>query len=70
MTVEEYRLSLGWTAAELARRSRLSARTIARVEDGEPVNAPTVGAIARALSEALGQTITMRDLDGVNIADR
>jgi predicted transcriptional regulator len=70
MTVEEYRISLGWTAAELGRRSGLSARTIARVENGEAVYAPTVGAIARALSEALGRVITIRDIDGVNIAER
>ena len=70
MTVEEYRISLGWSATELARRTGLSARTIARVENGEPVYAHTLGAIARAFSEALGRTITIKDLEGVNIADR
>lgn len=69
MTVEEYRVSLGWSAAELARRARLTPRTVARVENGEPAYAHTVGAIARAFSESLGRTITIHDLDGVNIVD-
>ncbi len=69
MTVEDYRLSLGWSAAELARRSRLTPRTVARVENGEPVYAHTVGAIARAFTEALGKTITVRDFEGVHLID-
>jgi transcriptional regulator with XRE-family HTH domain len=70
MTVEEYRVSLGWSVSELARRAGLSTKTINRVEDGEPVYDHTVGAIARAFSEGLGRTITIRDLDGVNIANK
>ena len=70
MTIEEYRLSLGWSAAELARRARLSPKTVSRVENGEPTYPHTVGAIARALSEGYGQTITIRDLEGVNIVER
>jgi transcriptional regulator with XRE-family HTH domain len=69
MTVEEYRLSLAWSASELARRAQLSPRTVARVENGEPVYAHTVAAIARALSEGLGKTVTVRDLKGVNIVE-
>ncbi|HEX7736550.1 MAG TPA: helix-turn-helix transcriptional regulator [Ktedonobacteraceae bacterium] len=67
MTVEEYRVSLGWSAAELARQAKLTPRTIARIENGEPAYAHTVGAIARAFSQALGRTITIHDLEGVNI---
>lgn len=70
MTIAEYRVSLGWSAAELARRTGLSTRTISRIENGEPAYAHTIGAIARALSEALGKTITIHDLDGANIVDR
>ena len=69
MTIKEYRISLGWPATELARRAGLAAKTISRVEDGEPAFAHTIGAIARALSEGLGRTITIRDLDGVNIRE-
>ena len=70
MTIVEYRLSLGWSAAELARRANLSPKTVARIEDGEPAYAHTLGAIARALSDGLGRTITINDLKGVNIVER
>jgi transcriptional regulator with XRE-family HTH domain len=70
VTVEEYRISLGWSATELARRAGLSAKTVSRIESGEPTYPHTAGAIARALSEGLGKTITIHDLDGVNIVER
>lgn len=70
MTIEDYRVSLGWSIAELARRSGLAARTISRIEKGEPAYSHTIGAIARALSEGLGKTITIHDIEGVAIVDR
>jgi len=69
MTVEEYRMTLAWPAAELARRAKIAPQTVARMESGEPVRAHIAAAVAKALSEALDRTITIRDLDGVNIAD-
>jgi len=70
VTVAAWRIKLGWSATELARRAGLSARTIARVEQGVPVYAHTLGAIAKALSEASGREIGIHDLDGVKIAER
>ncbi len=70
MTVEEYRIKLGWPATELAKRAGLSSRTIARVENGEPVYAHTLGAIARVIGEALGREINISDLDGVKVANK
>ena len=70
MTVRDYRISLGWSAAELARRARMTNKTLNRIENGEPVYDYTVGAVARALSEGLGKTITIHDLDGIKIAQR
>lgn len=70
MTIEQYRLSLAWSAAELARRASLSPKTLSRIENGEPAFPHTIAAIARALSEGLGRTITIQDLEGVNIVDR
>lgn len=70
MTIEEYRLQLAWSITELARRAKLAPRTVSRIESGEAAYAHTVAAIANALSEGLGQRITIHDLDGVNIADR
>jgi transcriptional regulator with XRE-family HTH domain len=70
VTVQDYRIRLGWSATELAKRTGLSARTIARVEKGVPVYAHTLGAIARVLGEATGKEIDIRDLDGVKITER
>jgi len=67
MTVKDYRLSLSWSVSELARRAKLSNKTVSRIEDGEPAYDYTVSAIARAFSEALGRNITIYDLEGVNI---
>jgi transcriptional regulator with XRE-family HTH domain len=70
MTVREYRLSLGWSVSELARRAGITNKTLNRIENGEPVYDYTVGSVARALSEGLGRTITIHDLEGVNIVKR
>jgi transcriptional regulator with XRE-family HTH domain len=65
MTVQEYRVSLGWSITELARRAGVSPRTVSRLEDGLPVYDYIAGAVAKALSEGLGKTITVNDLEGV-----
>lgn len=70
VTVEQYRLSLAWSASELARRAGLNVQTVLRVERGEPVYSHTVAAIARAFSAALGRTITVDDIDGANIINK
>ncbi len=67
MTVRQYRALLVWSVAELSRQSKVSPRTIARIEAGEPVYLHTVAAIARTFSEALSKTITIDDLEGVKI---
>jgi len=69
MTVKEYRVLLGWSPSELGRRAGVSGRTINRIEEGQPVRDYNVGAVARAISEGLGRTVTIRDLDGVNIIE-
>jgi transcriptional regulator with XRE-family HTH domain len=70
MTIEDYRVSLGWSAAELARRAGLATKTVSRIEKGEPAFSHTLGAIARALSDGLGRTITIHDLEGANLVER
>jgi transcriptional regulator with XRE-family HTH domain len=70
MTVRQYRLKLKWSLSELARRSGLTTQTVSRIEDGEAAYDFTVAAIAEALSQALGQTITIDDLEGVKIVGR
>jgi|GraSoiStandDraft_39_1057311.scaffolds.fasta_scaffold355353_2 DNA-binding XRE family transcriptional regulator len=70
MTIEQYRIQLAWPAAKLAREAGISAQTLARMEEGKPVQLYTVAAVAKALSEALGKRISIDDLEGVNIVDR
>jgi transcriptional regulator with XRE-family HTH domain len=70
MTIKEYRLKLAWSLTELGKRANLSSRTVSRIENGEAAYDYTVAAIANALSEGLGKEITIKDLDGVNIAER
>ncbi len=70
MTVKDYRIALGWSISELARRAGMTQKTLRRVENGQPVYDYTVGAVAKALSEGLGRTITVKDLEGVNIISR
>jgi len=68
-TVREYRLKLKWPVSRLAKAAGLAPQTVSRIEDGEPAFDYTVAAIAEALSEALGEKITIEDL-GVKIVGR
>lgn len=43
------RAALGWSVADLASKSGIAARSIARFEAGEPVKLETVDALAVAL---------------------
>ncbi|HEU5377303.1 MAG TPA: helix-turn-helix domain-containing protein [Ktedonobacteraceae bacterium] len=67
MTLGEYRVMLGWSPSELARRAGVSTRTINRIEDGRPTYDYTLGAIVRVISAELGRTVTINDLEGANI---
>jgi transcriptional regulator with XRE-family HTH domain len=69
MTIEDYRIKLGWSQAELARRANIDINTLKRAVNGEQVFKHTAGAIATALSRGLGQDITYHDLDGVIVKD-
>ncbi|MGH2497908.1 MAG: helix-turn-helix domain-containing protein [Ktedonobacteraceae bacterium] len=69
MNIEDYRIKLGWSQAELARRANIDINTLKRAINGERVFKHTVGAIATALSRGLGQDINYHDLDDVNVKD-
>ncbi len=69
MTIEEHRIQLGWSLAELARRAGIDVSTIRRAIDGQQIYKHTAGAIAAALSQGLGYKITYQDLDGINVKD-
>jgi len=69
MNLEEYRVKLGWTKAELARRADLREGTIRDAERGKSILKATAGKIARALSEGLGYEVTYKDIEGLNFSD-
>jgi lambda repressor-like predicted transcriptional regulator len=69
MTIEEYRLRLGWSKAKLAREADLDAGTLNDAMTGKRIYKTTAVKIARAISEGLGQEITYQDLDGINTYD-
>ena len=53
MTIEDYRIQLGWSLAELARRANIDVNTLKRAINGTPVYKRIAGAIASALSQGL-----------------
>ncbi len=69
MTIEEYRVKLGWSKAKLAREADIDIGTLNDALAGKRIYKATAGKIANALSRGLGQDITYKDLDGVNLID-
>ena len=69
MTIEDYRIRLGWSQAELARKADIDINTLKRAISGQSIYKHTAGAIASALSQGLGYEITYKDLDRVNVRD-
>jgi DNA-binding XRE family transcriptional regulator len=67
MTLFEYRERALMSIPELARRANIDAQSVKNAEDGKRVQPRIARAIAAALSEALGETITPQDIDGLSI---
>lgn len=67
MTLAEYRAMLGWSQAELARQAGISNPTVSNAERGEPITGLSANRICRALTNALGRQITVRDIAGLNV---
>ena len=67
MTLRGYRLNLGWTPNQLAKAAKIARQTAVNAEAGKVVTAPTAKAIADALSRAYSRTISVTDIEGLNI---
>ncbi len=52
---------------ELARAAGLDDQTIRNAESGQRISVKTARAIAQALSDALGRTIQVRDIEGLQV---
>ena len=66
-TLIGYREQLGWSRSELAREAKLDYQTVSKAESGEPITGRSARALATALSEALGETITFQQIEGLNV---
>lgn len=70
MTIRQYRLKLKWSVSKLAKAAGVAPRTVANIEEGGASYDYIFAAIAEALSNALGETITIDDLEGVKFIGR
>ena len=69
MTIEDYRVKLGWSKAKLAREAGIDPGTLGDAIAGKRIYKATAGKIANALSKALGDEITINVIQGLNLAD-
>lgn len=67
MTLTELRESVPVNIPDLARAAGLDAQTIRNAEAGQRVSARTAKAIADALSNMLGRTIRVQEIDGLQV---
>ncbi len=67
MTLTELRESVPMSIPELARAAKVDDQTIRNAESGQRVTARVARAIAEALSQQLGRTIQVRDIDGLQV---
>ncbi len=67
MNLPDFRDSIPWSRAELARQANLDYQTVTKAENGEVISAKSARAIVNALSHALGRTVTLREIEGLNV---
>lgn len=69
MTIEQYRMRLGWSKAKLAREADIDAGTLSDAIAGKKIYKATAAKIANAIAKGLNQEITIADLDGIHLID-
>jgi transcriptional regulator with XRE-family HTH domain len=67
MTLTDLRESVPLNIPELARAAGVDAQTIRNAESGQRISVKSARAIAKALSDALGRTIQVRDIEGLQV---
>lgn len=67
MTLEELRKGVPMSVQELATAAGVSNQTIRNAEEGQRISVQSARGIARALSEALGRTIKVQDIDRLQV---
>ena len=69
MTLNEYRIKLGWSRAKLAREVDVDVRTVRDALLGKPIYTATAGKLANAISRGLEKEVTYKDIEGLHLAD-
>jgi len=73
MTIDDYRVHLGWTKTKLCEKAGIDMGTLQRAINGEPIFRLTAGKIAEAINQELKSrgepTIRYTDLEGVRFSD-
>jgi transcriptional regulator with XRE-family HTH domain len=69
MPIIPYLDKLGWSMSDLAQKAEIDLQTVSRMNRGESVRRHTVARVAKVLSEALKEDITVERLwrEGVRV---
>jgi predicted transcriptional regulator len=67
MTLTQLRESVPMSIPELAREARVDDQTVRNAENGQRISARVARSLAEALSNALGRTIQVRDIEGLQV---
>ncbi len=67
-TLKDLRLEACLSIAELSRLAHVDRKTVERAEEGETVRDFKASAIVQALASRLGRTISLNEVEGLNIA--
>jgi len=67
MKLDDYRIKCRWSKAEMARQARIDTNTLNRAINGIPVSSDTARKLASAISEGLGRSISVEEIEGLNI---
>jgi len=67
MTLDEYRREFGWSISELARQAGIDPTTANKALNGERVTGRVAVALAKAISNGLGQKVRYQEIDGLNV---
>jgi hypothetical protein len=68
-TIQELLRDLPYSYAELARRSKVTEKTLIRLREGEKVRRLSAVKVLKALSEIYGQKLTLANVEGINLDD-